>query len=94
MFAEIVVDIKHKQLNRVFDYRIPKAWESFCVVGMRVLVSFNHQKVTGIIMHIKDHTDHQEIKEIDEIDTSLPIIDEKQWKLIYELTHTYRMLYA
>ena len=94
MFAEIVVDIKHKELNRVFDYRIPKAWESFCVVGMRVLVSFNHQKVTGIIMHIKDHTNLQEVKEIDEIDTGLPIINEKQWKLIYELTHTYRMLYA
>jgi primosomal protein N' (replication factor Y) len=94
MFAEIVVDIKHKQLNRVFDYRIPEAWESFCVVGMRVLVSFNHQKVTGIIMHLKEHTKYHEIKDIDEIDTSLPIIDEKQWNLIHELTHTYRMLYA
>lgn len=94
MFAEIVVDIKHKELNRVFDYRIPDAWESFCVVGMRVLVSFGHQKVTGIIVNLKDHTLFKEVKDIDSIDTSLPIISDAQWNLIHELTHTYRMLYA
>ena len=94
MFAEIVVDIKHKELNRVFDYRIPDAWTSFCVVGMRVLVSFGHQKVTGIIMNLKEYSQFKEVKDIDSIDTSLPIISHTQWNLIHELTHTYRMLHA
>lgn len=94
MYAEIVVDIKHKELNRVFDYRIPEAWTSFCVVGMRVLVSFGHQTITGIVVKIKAHTDLKEVKDIDAIDSTSPVINQKQWDLIFELTHTYRMLLA
>ena len=40
MYANIIVDISHEQLDRTFQYRIPDELEDQIMVGMQVNVPF------------------------------------------------------
>ena len=42
MFADIIIDIKHEKLDRIFQYRIPERLEGELEVGMEVLVPFGN----------------------------------------------------
>ena len=44
MIAEVIVDIKNKQLNKSFDYLIPSKFEGLIQIGMRVYVPFGRMK--------------------------------------------------
>ena len=44
MIAEVIIDSRAKNLNRVFDYKIPKDLEDVIDVGSRVLVPFANFK--------------------------------------------------
>ena len=54
MFADIIIDIQHEKLDKIFQYRIPERLEQELRPGMEVLVPFgkgNHPRkgyVTGI----------------------------------------------
>ncbi len=68
MIAEVIIDLKNKQVNRSFDYIIPSYLNEIIKIGTRVKVSFGNQTRTGFVINIKDHTDSKrELKEI--IDT-------------------------
>ena len=45
MFADIIVDIKHEKLDRIFQYRIPEWLKEELNVGMEV--GFRLGKATG-----------------------------------------------
>ena len=45
MFADIIVDIKHEKLDRIFQYRIPEWLKEELNVGMEVVIPFG--KATG-----------------------------------------------
>ena len=40
MYADIIVDITHEKLDKVFQYRIPSHLEGMLKVGMEVVVPF------------------------------------------------------
>ena len=40
MFADIIIDITHEKLDKVFQYRIPPELEGVLQVGMEVIVPF------------------------------------------------------
>ncbi len=40
MFANIIIDITHEKLDKIFQYRIPPSLEETLSVGMEVLVPF------------------------------------------------------
>ena len=40
MFADIIIDITHENLDIVFQYRIPPELEGVLQVGMEVIVPF------------------------------------------------------
>lgn len=65
MIAEVIIDSKAKQLNRKFDYRIPKNLEDIITVGSRVLVPFANYKALeeGYVIKIKEKSDY-EVKEL------------------------------
>ena len=68
MIAEIIVDVKNKQVNRSFDYIIPSYLEDIIKIGFRVKVPFGKQLRTGFVIGIKnDSNSKKELKEI--IDT-------------------------
>jgi len=68
MYAEIVIDIKNKQVNKTFDYIIPYKLENILKPGFRVIVPFGNLKRTGYVISIKEDTEYKNnLKEI--IDT-------------------------
>ena len=68
MYAEVVIDIKNKQVNRTYDYNIPSKLESILKPGFRVIVPFGNLKRTGYVIDIKNETEYKNsLKEI--IDT-------------------------
>ena len=56
MVAEVIIDIKNKQVNRTFDYNIPQHLENILEVGFRVSVPFGNTTRMGYIVNIKDET--------------------------------------
>ena len=50
MVAEVIVDIAHSEVDRVFDYL---CGDEVCA-GMRVTVPFARSVTTGIVMRVKE----------------------------------------
>lgn len=71
MIAEVIIQSNVKNLNRVFDYKIPAEYEEKIVelIGARVLVPFGRMKrlEEGFIVNIKDSTKF-EVKEIEKVE--------------------------
>ena len=72
MIAEVIIDSRVKQLNRKFDYEIPKNLEDLIFVGSRVLVPFANFKTLeqGYVIKIKEKTDY-EVKKIAGLEENL-----------------------
>lgn len=86
MFAEIVIDIKHTDVNQTYDYIIPQAFEDFLTRGMRVMVPFGTMLRLGFVVKIKSSSDLAE-KEIDSILDTVPTIDDELFMLIDHMEH-------
>ena len=71
MIAEVIIQSNVKNLNRVFDYKVPIGYEENFVelIGARVLVPFGRMKTLeeGFIVNIKQNTEF-EVKEIAKIE--------------------------
>ncbi len=68
MIAEVIVDIKNRQLNRSFDYHIPDYLENILEIGYRVSIPFGKTTRMGYVVNIKDDTTYNsKLKDI--IDT-------------------------
>ena len=71
MIAEVIIQSNAKDLNRVFDYKIPTEYEENALelIGARVLIPFARRKELeeGYIVNIKESTQY-EVKEIAKIE--------------------------
>lgn len=71
MYADIIIDIKHEKLDKIFQYRIPEALESELKAGMEVIVPFGrgNRPVKGYVTGISDSCDYDlsKVKEITDI---------------------------
>ena len=71
MIAEVIIQSNVKNLNRVFDYKIPEEYEQTAIelIGARVLVPFGRLKKLeeGFVVNIKNETEF-EVKEIAKIE--------------------------
>ena len=67
MIAEVIIQSNVKNLNRVFDYKIPDMYEENAqkLIGARVLIPFGRKKELeeGFIVNIKENSEY-EVKEI------------------------------
>ncbi len=68
MIAEVIVEVLNSEVDKVFDYLIPKD-EKRDITGFRVLVPFGRRNVEGFVVGIKDRTefDQSKLKEISQI---------------------------
>lgn len=78
MYANIIIDISHEKLDKVFQYRIPEQLLARLTIGMQVRVPFGGGNTlrTGYVVDITDRADYDEakIKEIAGIvEQSVPI---------------------
>ena len=95
MFAEVIVDIKNKQVNRTFDYIIPEALDGICKVGQRCIVPFGKMKRTAYILKIKATTDvNKGLKEIMELIDFTPVLTSELIELGLYMANHYFSFYS
>ena len=60
MYANIIVDITHEKLDRVFQYRIPEPLEGKLEEGMEVVIPFGrgNREISGYIIGFSEETDY------------------------------------
>ncbi|NPC92523.1 primosomal protein N' [Bacillus sp. WMMC1349] len=87
-FAEVIVDVTTKNLDRPFDYRIPDKWKGMIQKGMRVIVPFGPRKVQGFVINVKDdsHLPEKSVKYIAEMIDLTPVLTEELLELSDWLT--------
>ena len=68
MYADIIVDITHEKLDKVFQYRIPSHLEGMLKVGMEVVVPFGkgNKETHGYVIGFSEKADYDlaKIKEV------------------------------
>lgn len=71
MFANIIVDITHEKLDKIFQYRVPSHMEGELSIGMEVLVPFGkgNRMTKGYVVDFSENCDYDlsKVKEIAEI---------------------------
>jgi len=68
MYAEVIIDIAHSDVDRIFEYRVPENYQNTITIGMRVLVPFGYQKkpIEGYVIGLEDYPEF-DIKKIKDI---------------------------
>lgn len=68
MYANIIVDISHEQLDRTFQYRVPRDMEQAVEVGSQVAIPFGkgNRTITGYVIELTERAEFDEsrMKEI------------------------------
>ena len=83
MNAQVIVKYPVKSLDKVFTYKVPKNFEEKVSVGMKVVVPFNNDVITGIIIKLDNEKKDFEMKEIYNIDESFIINSEQMHRAYY-----------
>ena len=81
MFADVIVDIQHEKLDKIFQYRIPESLEGRLEPGMGVIVPFGkgNRRIRGYVTGISRTCDYDlsKVKDIIEIPESAVEIEAK-----------------
>ena len=75
MIAEVVVDIKNKAVNKVFDYIVPEELSHLIQPGVRVLVPFGPRTIMGFVISLKESTNLQKLRPIKELIDVVPVLN-------------------
>ena len=82
MIAEVLVEIKAKNIDKTFSYSIPKDFKEKIEVGIRVLVPFGKQKLEGFVLKIKENEKlDYELKEIISLIDEEPVLNKEMLEL-------------
>ena len=82
MFADVLVELKAKRIDKTFTYLIPNNLIDKVKVGIRVLVPFGKQTLEGFVLNIeKDKDIDYELKEIIDIVDEEPVLNEEMLEL-------------
>ncbi len=81
MYADIIVDITHEKLDRVFQYKVPQSMEGQLTEGMEVIIPFGrgNREIKGYVVGFSEDTDYDrnKIKEILRISENAVRIESK-----------------
>lgn len=82
MVAQILTQIKSKQVDKTFTYKIPKELEPKIKVGIRVIIPFGKQKLEGFVLKIEEEKQYDyELKNILEVVDEYPILTDEMLEL-------------
>ena len=93
MYAKVLIDIKHEDVNRFFDYVVPPSLAHEIERGMRVLVPFGNQERMGYVIELVDES-IQASKEIIALLDVIPSITDEMFTLIDHIIKQTNDLYA
>lgn len=79
MVAEVLVELKAKNIDQTYSYLIPKDYE--VKVGSRVLVPFGKQKLEGFVLNITNILPEYKLKEIISIIDEEPVLTNEMLEL-------------
>lgn len=77
LIAEVVVDIKNKAVNKIFDYEVPLELETIIQPGVRVLVPFGPRTIMGFVISLKESTQLEKVRPIKELIDVVPVLNEE-----------------
>ncbi len=92
-YADVIIDIAHEKVDKVFQYRIPPALAETVYPGVRVHVPFGrgNQEKVGYVVDISKETDYpaEKIKEILGVDEKGMSVEGRQIQIAYWLKSQY-----
>jgi len=77
VIAEVVVDIKNKAVDKIFDYLVPIELEDLIQPGVRVLVPFGPRTIMGFVISLKEQSSHQRLRAIKEQLDVMPVLNDE-----------------
>ncbi len=88
MIAEVIVDIAHSEVDRIFDY----VCDEGVLPGMRVTVPFGRSVTTGFVMRVKEESSlpPEKLKEVYRVLDDVPALNAECLALAEKLTRRYR----
>ncbi|NMB20879.1 MAG: primosomal protein N' [Firmicutes bacterium] len=90
-FAGVIVDVRAEAVNRVFQYRIPEAYQRQIKIGHRVLVPFGRRKIEGYVVELSSQLeiDPSKLKDLLELLDPEPLIHPSLVQLAKWMEETY-----
>lgn len=67
VYAEIIVNIAHRKVDRTFHYQIPAELQHEIGPGKKVRVSFGNRMVEGIVINVTDTAPHIDLKPVEAV---------------------------
>ena len=67
MVVGVLVELSSKNIDKVFDYKVPDDLVSSIKIGIRVIVPFGRMELEGFILEIKEDSELDNLKEIIDI---------------------------
>lgn len=93
LYADIIINISHEALDRVFGYKVPFSLVSKICVGQKVTVPFgrSNKEQTGYVVGLSDTIDYDEskVKEILRIEEDGVSVESKMLSLAYWIRENY-----
>ncbi|MCL1989371.1 MAG: primosomal protein N' [Defluviitaleaceae bacterium] len=84
--VEVVVDIKNKAVDRVFDYEVPDALTELAVPGVRVMAPFGSRHLAGFILRVKASSDFEgKLQSITKVVDVVPVLNTELLELGQQL---------
>ena len=86
MLAGVLVQLASQNVDKIFDYSVPRELEDSIKLGIRVLVPFGRQTLEGFVLESKDSS-QLELKEIYSIVDYDIVLNEELLSLGKEIQH-------
>lgn len=86
MIASILVDVKAREVDKTFDYLVPKSLEEVIEIGQRVKVPFGPRLIMGYVLGLKETSDFDRLKSIIEVLDLVPSLTSELLGLGKELS--------
>ncbi|MEM5769424.1 MAG: primosomal protein N', partial [Bacillota bacterium] len=67
VYAEVIVNVSHRRVDRIFHYRIPAELQNEVWPGKKVQVSFGNRKVEGIVIKLTDTAPQMDLKPVEQV---------------------------
>jgi primosomal protein N' (replication factor Y) len=92
LVAQVIVDVRVRGLNRVFDYSVPPDLAERLELGHRVLVPFGHRDVEGYVLRYPATSAVTELKPIRKLLDQKPLLTPVRLRLAEWLSEQYLCL--
>ena len=87
MYANVIIEITAKSVDKTYTYKVPTKYKNIIKIGSRVKVPFSSRILEGFVLNIiNDFNEDYEIKEILELVDKEPLLNEEMLYLGNEIS--------